>query len=212
MPNLKHGHSSRLKSSPTYNSWKGLKRRCKKDSLYIKNNITYSSSWEIFENFLADMGERPKNTSIDRIDNKKGYFKENCRWATPKQQARNRSSNKNVLLESKSICITEASELLNIKRDTVSHRINNMNMSIEQAISPNNFLTGSKKGKSKSNYRGVSFDTATNKWRVRFTSKKIKYSLGYFISEIDAARAYDRKTLELFGEFAKINFPREDYI
>lgn len=42
--------------------------------------------WKKFANFLEDMGEKPEGLTLDRIDNEVGYFKNNCRWATPSDQ------------------------------------------------------------------------------------------------------------------------------
>jgi hypothetical protein len=87
----KHG----LYGTPTYQIWKGIVNRCtnKNEPAYPRyggRGITVGDRWRNnFLNFLEDMGERPPDKSIDRINNSKGYFKENCRWTSPKTQARN---------------------------------------------------------------------------------------------------------------------------
>lgn len=89
---IKHGHSNRTQ---TYNSWAGMKQRC----FYIKHKyyfnyggrgITVCERWMNFSNFLEDMGERPKGTTLDRINPNGNYEPSNCRWATIEEQIKNR--------------------------------------------------------------------------------------------------------------------------
>jgi len=85
---MKHG----MYKTSTYNTWICMHRRCRGEGYwkYSDKHITVCDSWKEFVNFLSDMGERPIGHTLDRIDNSKGYYKENCRWATPKQQGENR--------------------------------------------------------------------------------------------------------------------------
>jgi len=67
-------------------------RRPKPREVATYGNLYIDPRWEEFANFLADMGERPEGKTIDRINNSKGYYKDNCRWATPFEQVMNRKA------------------------------------------------------------------------------------------------------------------------
>lgn len=105
-----HGHARKDNESPTYVSWQSMLARCRysnrnNSARYIERGISVCIAWKSFDNFLKDMGERPDGKTLDRIDNDKGYCKDNCRWATKTEQARNTRRNKLTFEDAVCICI-----------------------------------------------------------------------------------------------------------
>ena len=92
---LRHGHSRISGESRTYTSWQAMRRRCLNPrstqyAYYGGRGVSICQRWETFENFLADMGERPNGRSLDRINPYGNYEPSNCRWATSFEQTHNR--------------------------------------------------------------------------------------------------------------------------
>ena len=133
--NLKHG----MVGSPEYSTWRSMITRCSVKSgpsydRYVMRGITVCERWESFINFFEDMGERPIGRSIDRIDNNAGYCKENCRWATRSEQARNRVSTHYIEVFGQTMSITEASEKYGVDLYAMYYRIGKLKMNAERAI------------------------------------------------------------------------------
>lgn len=96
---LRHGHTVGLTYTPTYHSWQAMLARCRyperdAEAKHARRGIKVCERWLDFANFLADMGERPSGTTIDRVNNDGDYEAGNCRWSTPVEQARNRRNAK----------------------------------------------------------------------------------------------------------------------
>lgn len=90
-----HGHASTGKKSPTYLVWESMRTRCNLPSAsnyqyYGGRGIRVCERWDSYQNFLADMGERPAGKTLDRWPNKDGHYElGNCRWATKREQRAN---------------------------------------------------------------------------------------------------------------------------
>jgi hypothetical protein len=89
--------------------------------------------WNSIYEFLNDMGEPPKGLTLDRIDNDGNYCKENCRWATNKEQANNRSTNRYLTMDGITKNITQWGDEYKLPRNCISKRIKR-GWSVENAI------------------------------------------------------------------------------
>jgi len=135
----KHGYDRLNRRTRIYQIWNDMIQRCTNSntenySRYGGRSITVCKRWLKFENFLEDMGERPPNRTLERINNNKGYYKENCRWATQKEQARNRRNNHLIIYNGITQCIAAWAEELNINQHTLANRIFRYGWSIEKAF------------------------------------------------------------------------------
>jgi hypothetical protein len=134
----KHGHAVGRKTA-TYNVWKGMRKRCSnpndhKFKDYGGRGIRVCKRWEKFENFLADMGEKPKGKSIDRVNNNGNYEPENCRWATPTEQARNSRKVRILDYKGTALSLAEWAEKLGLCPKLTSQRIVRDGWSTERAL------------------------------------------------------------------------------
>lgn len=102
--NRRHGHARKGKRTGTYRSWDAMVQRCTNFghvgfAAYGGAGITVCDRWlgrGGFERFVEDVGARPPRMTLERKDGRLGYFKENVRWATPREQNVNRDTGRVV--------------------------------------------------------------------------------------------------------------------
>lgn len=132
---LTHGESEH----PLYKIWQGMIERCYSEKCknykdYGGRGITVCDEWRKSpSNIAKDMGERPKNCSIDRIDVNGNYEPSNCRWATPMVQGSNKRNNVIFTVFGEKMHYAEICRKYDIKETTLRNRLI-AGMTIEEAL------------------------------------------------------------------------------
>lgn len=133
--NTTHG----MRHSRTYTTWHSLRTRCNNPknaafANYGGRGITVCARWSKFENFLADMGERPEGLSLERRDNDLGYSPDNCYWATRKEQAVNRRTSVFVEINGVTRCFAEWAAVYGIDKKTANRRYKKHGWEVVRAL------------------------------------------------------------------------------
>lgn len=132
-----------MNRSPTHYSWLNMISRCRVESFpdfhnYGGRGITVCDRWQApdgFVAFLADMGERPAGTTLDRFpDNDGNYEPGNCRWATKKEQSRNKRASKYITYAGETLPLVEWAKRTGIPRSRLHMRLYAHDWPVAQAL------------------------------------------------------------------------------
>lgn len=133
------------KTNPLYKTYWGARRRCtiKADKDYKRyGGKGVKFEWNNFLEFQRDMEKSylkhikkygKKNTSIDRTNSKGNYCKENCKWSTTSEQARNKSTNKFITYKGKTLIYADWAKILGVPRQSIRYRV-------EKGLSPKEII------------------------------------------------------------------------
>lgn len=136
--NRRHG----LNKTRTHTAWSKMRQRCGNPNNehyadYGGRGITVCDRWQVFENFLADMGECPEGLTIDRKDNNGNYEPGNCRWATMREQSNNRRSNKPLTANGQTKTPAEWARI-------TGHHVPTIHRRIKQGLPPEQIVSAEK--------------------------------------------------------------------
>lgn len=139
----RHGHTHKdgntASMSPTYSTWSAMVKRCTNSTctewpLYGGRGISVDTRWLDFNAFLEDMGCRPEGRTLERIDNNGSYSRENCRWATHKEQANNRRDNVFIEWKGERKTLKQWAECLDINYETLHTRVRRRGWAVDRAF------------------------------------------------------------------------------
>ena len=135
----RHGYTKAGGDRKEYSAWVNMIQRCcnernERYPRYGGRGISVCERWiDSVENFISDMGECSEGMSIERINNNGNYEKDNCRWATDTEQARNRRTNRRITFSGESLCCAEWAERCGVNVDTLRDRFS-AGWSVEKAL------------------------------------------------------------------------------
>src|ERR1700749_3089488 len=138
-PHTFHGRSKGGKPDSILVIWRRMRDRCRKPSdraysRYGGRGIALCERWHAFENFLADMGERPAGKTLERIDNSLGYSPENCRWATYIEQNNNRRDNRWLTFKGETKTLAQWCRDLGLPQKAIQQRLNAYGWTVERSL------------------------------------------------------------------------------
>jgi hypothetical protein len=128
-PSQRKGSRGGGKAEPEYVTWCVMRYRCCNPTnpdyhRYGGRGIAVCGRWQAsYADFLADMGRKPPGHSLDRIDNDGPYSPDNCRWASPKEQSRNRRCTQRLTVKGETLSLDEWSERTGIDKQTLAYRV-----------------------------------------------------------------------------------------
>lgn len=140
-----------MSKTPIHNLWNAMLQRCQNPNVrayadYGARGITVCERWQVFENFLEDMGLPKPGMTLERQNNDLGYSKENCVWATKTMQANNRRSSKVIEFHGKRLTQSEWETELGLRRGQIYDRLSK-GWSIERTLlTPRGTVGGFRQG------------------------------------------------------------------
>lgn len=134
-----HGMTARADKRPVYFVWNSMIGRCLRPSdtnypRYGARGITVDPDWLVFEHFLRDMGEPPPGMTLDRRDTRGPYSKANCRWATRRTQANNKTNNRLIEHDGRRQTLAQWARETGVGRSTINARLV-LGWPVERALS-----------------------------------------------------------------------------